>query len=774
MPTPLDWHMYVLPLQDFDQRTEIPYRTCMAGVRINEPEAGDFVPAQTDRGSVEGAFLAKATGPERDYVHAWFLGAAGYIQAAEAKKTATNSGTQVRQGNSSGQSWLPIKRDDPDPRFEPAAVKPPHWYDGKFPTDWPATITQGTQEHEQNLTLHPSFFGLVAVNDGGDPKCGTLVHELDDKGRVETSQHLQSIFTVTDLGGGACGAGGKAVALTLGKSKQDSLSGHLPLVEWLGAPAGGIQPANAPAPPSKLTAMLALPGGSPLHSGGLGDRHVIGKDANGDPIVLPHWNPEATIWKIHEGDGPMKFDPRTWEITKPLGGPWQEVHLRWKFDETHSACGGTWGGKWAWQVQTPLYKPEKDRREEGEEGEGKKKPEPRAGGAIGVLDRGGTLTPIPDVPNLSGFITGVVNSSTPEALAGLQNSIIGAVNASTPTPVQPASGVSNFVTDAVNASTPKLIGEYDPNPEYVAVNQCFVAGEIALRGTPWAEGAVDLTGQANPTERDLQLADNMPLAAKLRGFVTGNGQWDGADASDSDAPNVVLPEKESGLVVMPPDQSWEDLVAGGSYTGSGAAMWIPESARMIFGTPQPDGVVRNAFSLQSTGDGDGVLIRHDASGNETSVDISDLGSGGGGSTDGSFTGANGDTFGYGRYEVVLTEPSGGSATFMDIPTPIPVGSKILSVTTRILSDFTGSGITGTDSVQIGLAADTDKWGNTGAGGYVAGTTTDASDYTADPEAYVSNTASGTIRVTAGGFTMNGGGGQIRIVCTYSTATAPTS
>lgn len=719
MPTPLDWHMYVLPLQDFDKRTEIPYRTCMAGVRINEPEAGDFVPAQTDRGSVEGAFLAKATGPERDYVHAWFLGAAGYIQAAEAKKTATSSGTQVRQGTASGQTWLPIRRDDPDPRFEPAAVRPPAWYDGKFPTGWPGVVTQGTQEHEQNLTLHPSFFGLVAVNDGGDPKCGTLVHELDDKGRVETSQHLQSIFTVTDLGAGACGAGGKAVALTLAKSKQDGLSGHLPLVEWLGAPAGGIQPANAPAPPAKLTAMLALPGGSPLHSGGLGDRHVIGKDAAGDPIVLPHWNPNAMIFKVYEGDGPLKFDPLTWEKTENLDGPWQEVHLRWKPDEIHSACGGSWSGKWAWQVKTPIYKPEKDRREEGEEGEGGERDE-GPGGVRGPETGGGEG------------------------------------------PRRPQTGGGY------------LIGEQNPDPAYAAINQCFIASELAIRGAAWLAGQVDLTGNGNPTEHDLALADNMPLAAKIRGVVTGTGTWDGADTSDTNPPGVNLPANESGLAILPPDQSMTDLMTGVSYDGPGAAFWIPESAKLIFGTPQADGSLKNAVSIQSDGNGDATLTFADSGGSTTTASLSDIGSGGGGSTDGSFTGTYGDTFGYGRYEVVLTEPTGGSATFMDIPTPIPVGSKIRSVTTRILSDFNGSGISGTDSVQIGLASDTDKWGNTGAGGYVAGTTTDASDYTADPEVYVSNTASGTIRVTAGGFTMDGGGGQIRIICTYSTATAPTS
>lgn len=702
MPTPLDWHMYVLPLQDFDKRTEIPYRTCMAGVRINEPEAGDFVPAQTDRGSVEGAFLAKATGPERDYVHAWFLGAAGYIQAAEAKKTATGSGTQVRQGNASGQTWLPIKRDDPDSRFEPAAVRPPAWYDGKFPTGWPGVVTQGTQEHEQNLTLHPSFFGLVAVNDGGDPKCGTLVHELDDKGRVETSQHLQSIFTVTDLGAGACGAGGKAVALTLAKSKQDNLSGHLPLVEWLGAPAGGIQPANAPAPPAKLTAMLALPGGSPLHSGGLGDRHVIGKDADGDPIVLPHWNPEATIWKIHEGDGPQKFSPAPWQKTENLSGVWQEVEQRWKFDETHSACGGSWSGKWAWQVKTPLYEPDRDR-----------------------------FPPPPQPPKDT---VGVVNSPTGT-----------------------------------------LIGEYNPDPKYVAINQCFIASELAIRGAAWLAGQVDLTGNGNPTEHDLALADNMPLAAKIRGVVTGTGTWDGADTSDTNPPGVNLPANESGLAILPPDQSMTDLMTGVSYDGPGAAFWIPESTKLIFGTPQADGSLKNAVSIQSDGNGDATLTFADSGGSTTTASLSDIGSGGGGDG-GAYTGSNGFEVSTHEYVEVLNNASTVVAsTGREIATPIPVGATIIAVVTRVLTTPDGAGTNpGVDSYSVtnasggvaryGTSVDIVAGSTTGPEGPISGS---------DHRTYVGTAGAGQLRITPNGWS-GWGAGQIRIQVLYETTTPPTS
>lgn len=752
MTIPADWQTIgILPLQDFDNRYPLGQRTGLAGMRMHAPDGDALTPTEQEtRGSVEGSLLFKAENGKRDFIHAWFLGPAGVVQAAESKPksggTVTRGGVTKPRG-SGGQEWRALFAEyAPDAELEPADVEPPEFAkEQKFPADWPALVSQGTKPWEQNLHLHPAFWGLVAVNDGGDPKAGTLVHELDDNGRVEISQHLQSLVTVTDLGAGAFTANGKAVALTLAKSKQDALSGHLAMVEWLGPPAGQFVQPGQPKPPGKITCIAAGDGGTPFMSGGLGDQHTVGVDADGDPIQPLHLSLD-TIFKGLEGDCPLDFDPANYQENENLPGVWQKVYLRHNFRANHSVQGGPINGvgRWSWQVQTPLFEP----KEKDKDPEPKGDPRPPRG------DPPPPTPPEGDPP--PGEIRGPVTGGGTGVLPG------------------------TFFGQPIEVDDPGDIGrtyngETNTDPHYAAMANCLVLyGGLAIASPSPVTGQENFTGKGALSSDDITTISKAPVSGVLTGYA-GAFPWDNMPTDDTFTnPRLYAPsgDVEPMTVLKPVTDSIDDIVAG---TASGKASFcLPTTGKLVFTDPAEDGTLKSCVYIQADGSGDADVVTLNSGGTQTnSYKLSTGGSGGGtGSFDADVDDGNGGTVGvtYGRQVAtqLLDETTDGSGSTMKTSQLAPTGSYITGVLTKVYGEPNGSGYSAPEGYSVGITSDTDKYGTVTT--TAVGTETDYTNYNADPRLYVSGLGStdGTITIYASAYQFDGTGAQILVIVFYET------
>ena len=124
-------------------------------------------------------------------------------------------------------------------------------------------------------------------------------------------------------------------------------------------------------------------------------------------------------------------------------------------------------------------------------------------------------------------------------------------------------------------------------------------------------------------------------------------------------------------------------------------------------------------------------------------------------------GANGAAWNVQTATTELTGLSGATATASSL---IPAGSMVIGVSTRVTT-----AITGATSFDIGDGSDVDRWGASIAIGL--GTTSDPTDF-ADNTIQWQTSAAGDVVLTANGGSFSAG--DVRIVVTYLSLTAPTS
>lgn len=628
---------------------------------------------------------------------------------------------------------VPLRRpDEPDARFKGRAQSSPSWAT-QFPDLWTGTSGAGSEEYEQAETWHPDFLGLVAVNKAGSPRFGSRVFDLTAASAVDAGRwaYLQSLVSVVPLAGGGCGVGGDALAIQLGKSGQDRLSGGALFTEWLEPQRGaGTVTRKNKRGPKKVNAVGSWKLGSgPFLSGGKGDVHELGVDGDGDPINALHLSILA-LWKGGEGDGPLAFTGDPWVEPEGDGPVWQRTYLRWNPARTHPFCKGSRPGLWEWETPTwimaalpPDPPPEVD-------------PQPPKGDPKPPPPGGEEPPPVPPPPHPP---VGYVHSDTPE-----------------------------------------LIGdEAPPRPNYAEIANCLVLGGLLTRAHAWGTGARDMSGTGTISSEDRQLLANAPVVSHVKGFApgrSGDGSWWDWLYTDIGGGNpLAIPAAGAGPVFLPPDRSLEDAINDEAYSGPGSTIYIPTKTTVLaFGNPSPTGTLQDGVTIRPDGAGDLAIEVYSGGTNTASYSTADFGgssSGDGNVFTSSTTGASSQR---GESTDIFDEAvDGGAITIFDllVINGGDTGVRIVDVLATVLADFNGSGVTASDTILVGTPASTSRWGNTGVGGYVAGS---ENAYTTDPVQWIAPGGSLTIRISASAFTFNGSTGKIRVSVIYEQSTHPTS
>lgn len=104
-----------------------------------------------------------------------------------------------------------------------------------------------------------------------------------------------------------------------------------------------------------LALMAALDAFGPIHLGDEGDKHQIGKDADGHPINSAHISSGAYYFDDVDRDGPFHYegdypDPPPWPLKA-------RVHLTWDAALKHPWIKEQKEGKWRWWAEVPYVSP---------------------------------------------------------------------------------------------------------------------------------------------------------------------------------------------------------------------------------------------------------------------------------------------------------------------------------------------------------------------------------------------------------------------------------
>lgn len=388
------------PLQHHDPSRTVADRATMGAVRIHpitDPLSPE--PAQQTYGDIQGGLFWESQGDQRGYLHSWWLTSPGVLSQS-GTGLGRLAGSQVRQA-APGGSWLPFRRLDvggnleSDTRYTRKDPARPSWAaSARFPKGHPAMLSAGSEEFSQHELLHPSFYGLYAVNKAGDPACGTLVWDLDSNGVPERSARVQSAWSVVilpeppDQGGeakdysnpygppsnplvdldqvggtvsrdtqtqgteaGGAGGGGGGSAKTVDRAKPKPPVGSL---AWQIGKAGNLEGGMGQGlcvdyTIGELGFAAARKGGPWLTGGERGcGRHVLGTDADGRPLRPVHMNPFVPWILDGTRDGPLAFESSFYDENASDFTHKTAVHLRYSAQAQ----------AWRWETSSPFYVPD--------------------------------------------------------------------------------------------------------------------------------------------------------------------------------------------------------------------------------------------------------------------------------------------------------------------------------------------------------------------------------------------------------------------------------
>lgn len=390
------------PLQHHDPSRSVTDRATMGAVRlypVDDPLTPE--PARQSYGDIQGGLFWESEADRREYLHSWWLTGPGVLS-----QSGTGFGRTVVKGHvgaAPGGTWLPFRRLtaggllESDTRYRTKDPARPSWAAAaRFPKGHPGLLSSGSEEFSQHELLHPSFYGLFAVNRAGDPACGTLVWDLDSSGVPERSARVQSAWSVVLLpeppnqsgeakdysnpyggrtnplidinevggtqaressssqaagtsGGGGGGAGGSPQ--TVDRPKPAPPVGSL---AWQIGKAGNLEGGMGHGlvvdyTINELGFAAARKGGPWLTGGERGcGRHVLGADADGRPLRPIHMNVFVPWILDGSHDGPLAFegqfyDENAYDFPHKTAG-----HIRYSGDAQ------------AWRIETssPFYIPD--------------------------------------------------------------------------------------------------------------------------------------------------------------------------------------------------------------------------------------------------------------------------------------------------------------------------------------------------------------------------------------------------------------------------------
>lgn len=231
-------------------------------------------------------------------------------------------------------SVLPLQGEDmsPDSRYASLKPKMPKG-DGmpSFPKGIYGLVVSATNEEKQIEYFFPTWTGqLIAVNQAGDPRMGTLVCDLSRDSSIDKDRTapLQSVFRVAKKPSGD----GNAIGWNISDSGCGDAHGG-----YVGdKPVGGSGDDYG-------WGRASYNDKGPFCVGGKRDKHRIGMDADNNVVNPLHIKTTALFHKNDSEDGPLRFEDPYHE-----GSDFEQyvkVHLGWT------------GEDWAWWTTSPFDLP---------------------------------------------------------------------------------------------------------------------------------------------------------------------------------------------------------------------------------------------------------------------------------------------------------------------------------------------------------------------------------------------------------------------------------
>jgi len=203
-------------------------------------------------------------------------------------------------------------------------------------------LTAADREDRQDDLFQITDPRIIAVNKAGDPEMGAWVCDLDRQYLQDTdyTASIQSAVRVLRFAGAGVKCGpwpDTLIALQVNRS-------------GCGESVGGIFFDTGEHGGTGMVIGKALGSGAVTAGAGAADKHCLGSDADGHPIVSMHIDANAYFYKGEEFDAPLKFDDRYRGST---AGPLRvDVCLEYDGDLKHPWCEDKQPGMWRWVAKT--------------------------------------------------------------------------------------------------------------------------------------------------------------------------------------------------------------------------------------------------------------------------------------------------------------------------------------------------------------------------------------------------------------------------------------
>ena len=478
----------------------------------------------------------------------------------------------------------------PDRRFksQKSLSTPAGW--PQFPRGFYGIVQTSSQDEHQSEQWYPADPRLVAVNYAGPATAGTPVADMGGPNSSLSLRRHAPLHSLVRVIRGPSGDRGMLKKNGAADFPRSWLARQIgPAGEW--DVSGGLV-CDIPtgkngtiAKASRILAMESVTYGGPLDVGHFGDKHEIGRDADGNPIHSLHISTEA-LFKMRGGDGfqdgPIRFQ-RSYPSVTRLPYP-VEAHIKW------DAPTDQWRlHSWAPEYRPPgtiTPNPDPDPKPEPDP-----KPDPYGGG--GFHDPPGPRPPGQIVPGRQPDPGG-------EHIPGITISA----------PVITRGKSSDQVQRWGTASTQERMGS-----------------ATTSRALPTAHGETDWRYHLEPSSEEIrQLDRSAPVTMRREAFGAQGGNPD-EPYMDSpvnwqytqDPKNSRYPggSANGGEVILPPEVSLEDIDDGFAPDGldlSATYLVAGPGACLAWGTPElATGGVKTGHST-CVESGDLVFYRHDSAG----------------------------------------------------------------------------------------------------------------------------------------------------------------
>lgn len=277
------------------------------------------------------------------------------IAVAGASSTTKSRGSSVSTTGSatdSGLAALPIWDEyaTADTRFRPIPFEVPRGFPIP-PRGAVGLVVQGMDEDRQRNRWHSTDPRLIAVNYDGDPEMGSLVFDLDSKGRIDPDRgaRLQSLVRVCRAPGFGDVVGQNILAWQIGPSGLGDTFGGF-ICDYVKS-RRGLNGVSSP-----IFADVSLTGGGPICVGAADDVHQLARDADGNPINSAHLGLNALYYDEWAGvDAPEEFNG---DYAPTQSGPFR-MRVRKEIDRgaTHNHVTGKKPQLLRWSSDGLYYTP---------------------------------------------------------------------------------------------------------------------------------------------------------------------------------------------------------------------------------------------------------------------------------------------------------------------------------------------------------------------------------------------------------------------------------